>query len=347
MALITTAEERLSQGSSASLVILGPAKIGKTSLVKTLDVPSTLVVDMEAGMLALGDCDVDYINVRQRAVEAGIHPWEFLRDFACLIAGPNPAVTQDEQPYSHVHYEYVVKEFGARQNVLGKYKTIFFDSITDTSRLCFSWSKTQPEAFSDKKLDAAGKPAYDGRGAYGKLGQEMVGAGGIFNQLKHTPDKNLIFVGLLDKITDDYGRSDWVAQVEGSKTGRELAGIFDQIISMVDLATSEGQHYRAFVCQQLNEWGYPAGDRSGKLDMIEEPHLGKLLDKIAGNQNRGPLSYALPQIEQVAMQDDGLAYRQMVVGQTSDTAAMLKDKGHPEAAGHMQAAVQHLQGADK
>ena len=255
--------------------------------------PSTLIVDMEAGMLALGDCDVDCINVRQRAVELGIHPWEFLRDFACLIAGPNPAVTQDEQPYSTAHFAYVVNAFGTRDKVLGKYKTIFFDSITDLARLSFSWCKTQPEAYSDKKIDAAGKPVYDGRGAYGKLGQELVGAGGIFNQLKHTPDKNLIFVGLLDLFKDDYGRETWEAQIEGGKAKRELAGIFDQIISMVEMKYEGGQ-YRAFVCQNPNPDGYPAGDRSGKLDMIEEPHLGKLLDKIAGNQSRGALSYALP-----------------------------------------------------
>ena len=294
MALITTAGERLAQGSSASLVILGPAKIGKTSLVKTLDVATTLVVDMEAGMLALGDCDVDTINVRQRAVEMGVHPWEFLRDFACLIAGPNPAVTDDNLPYSNAHYAYVVQTFGARDEVLGQYKTIFVDSITDLARLTFSWSKTQPEAFSEKKLGADGKPAYDGRGAYGKLGQELVGAGGIFNQLKHTTDKNLVFVGLLDQIKDDYGRETWEPQIEGGKVKREIAGIFDQIISMVSMTTPEGQPYRAFVCQQLNEWGYPAGDRSGKLDVIEEPHLGKLIAKIGGNLNRGALSYSLP-----------------------------------------------------
>ena len=44
--------------------------------------------------------------------------------------------------------------------------------------------------------------------------------------------------------------------------------------------------YRAFVCQTLNEWGYPAKDRSGKLDVLEEPHLGKLLTKMSGGQNQ-------------------------------------------------------------
>jgi hypothetical protein len=36
---------------------------------------------------------------------------------------------------------------------------------------------------------------------------------------------------------------------------------------------------RAFVCTP-NSWGYPAGDRSGKLEQIEEPHLGKLITKL-------------------------------------------------------------------
>ena len=30
----------------------------------------------------------------------------------------------------------------------------------------------------------------------------------------------------------------------------------------------------------LNPWGFPAKDRSGRLDLIEEPHLGRLFEKI-------------------------------------------------------------------
>ena len=293
MALITTAQERLDTPTSVKAVILGPAKIGKTSLVKTLDADTTLVIDMEAGMLALDDCPVDSIVVRDKAAEFNMHPWEFLRDLACLIAGPNPAVLDGEKPYSRQHYDFVNGYMGGRDTVLGKYRTLFFDSITDTSRLCFSWCKTQPEAFSDKKVDENGKPVPDGRGAYGLLGQEMVGANGIFNQLKHCPDLNLIFVGLLDQVKDDYGRVEWKAQVEGGKTKLELNGIFDQIVSMVNLK-HEGTDYRAFVCQQLNEWGYPAGDRSGRLDVIEEPHLGKLLEKVTGGKRDAQLTYDVP-----------------------------------------------------
>jgi hypothetical protein len=71
-------------------------------------------------------------------------------------------------------------------------------------------------------------------------------------------------------------------QIEGSKTALEAPGITDQLISMVQMQPEEGAPYRAFVCQAVNPWGYPAKDRSGRLDLIEEPHLGRLMSKITG-----------------------------------------------------------------
>jgi hypothetical protein len=38
--------------------------------------------------------------------------------------------------------------------------------------------------------------------------------------------------------------------------------------------------YRAFICQQQNPWGYPAKDRSGRLELIEAPDLGAVMRKI-------------------------------------------------------------------
>ena len=59
------------------------------------------------------------------------------------------------------------------------------------------------------------------------------------------------------------------------------------------------QPYRAFVCQTLNEWSYPAKDRSGRLDLIEEPHLGKLLQKVKGSKpvTERPLNFDLAKKE--------------------------------------------------
>ena len=57
--------------------------------------------------------------------------------------------------------------------------------------------------------------------------------------------------------------------------------------------------YRAFVCQTLNEWGYPAKDRSGRLEVLEEPHLGKLLAKMSGGvtQAERPLNFVDPKTQ--------------------------------------------------
>ena len=60
---------------------------------------------------------------------------------------------------------------------------------------------------------------------------------------------------------------------------------------MVELKADDGSPYRAFVCQTLNPHGFPAKDRSGRLDMVEEPHLGRLMAKIRS----GP-RHALPTI---------------------------------------------------
>jgi hypothetical protein len=45
---------------------------------------------------------------------------------------------------------------------------------------------------------------------------------------------------------------------------------------------------RAFVCTAPNAWGYPAKDRAGRLEQIEEPHLGKLITKLVGPGQRKP-----------------------------------------------------------
>jgi hypothetical protein len=49
---------------------------------------------------------------------------------------------------------------------------------------------------------------------------------------------------------------------------------------MVSMKDDSGKLVRKFVCHTLNAAGYPAKDRSGRLNEIEEAHLGKLLAKI-------------------------------------------------------------------
>jgi hypothetical protein len=259
---IITADQRLAERRGIKGVLIGKSGIGKTSQLWTLDAPSTLFFDLEAGDLAVESWAGDAIRPRT---------WQECRDFAVFIGGPNPAL-RDDQPYSQAHFDAVCARFGDT-SAMDKYATVFVDSITVAGRLCLQWCKGQPQAYSEK----TGKP--DSRGAYGLMGQEMIG---WLTHLQHTRRKNVWFVGILNEALDDFNRRVFSLQIDGSKTGLELPGIVDEVITLAEVKGDDGMSYRTFVCHTLNAWNYPAKDRSGRLDAIEEPNLGRLMEKISG-----------------------------------------------------------------
>lgn len=284
---IISADQRLAAPRSIKGCIFGKSGIGKTSLLWTLDPATTLFMDLEAGDLAIEGWAGDTIRPKT---------WDECRDFAVFIGGPNPAL-RDDQPYSQAHFDAVIARLGD-PGQLDRYRTVFIDSITVAGRLCFQWAKGQPEAFSDK----TGKP--DIRGAYGLHGREMIA---WLTHLQHTRSKNIWFVGILDEKLDDFNRKLFVPQIDGSKTGLELSGIVDEVISMVELKDEDGAPYRAFVCQTLNPFGFPAKDRSGRLDMVEQPDLGQLMNKIrnVARQTFAAVSTASTQTSSTPIQEQG------------------------------------------
>jgi len=262
---IVTADQRMAEKGGVKAVILGVPKIGKTTLLRTLDPKKTLFVDLEAGDLAVSDLPVDTVRPQT---------WPEMRDLACYLGGPNLALAE-AAPYSKAHYDHVVSEFGGPET-LDKYETYFIDSITVASRVCLNWALTQPESFN-----AQGKP--DTRGSYGLLGRQMIA---WLTQLQHARSRNVIFVGILDQQKDDFGRLTWEPQIEGRATGNAILGIVDQVITMANIDFGDGEPVRAFVTKQGNAYGFPAGDRSGRLDEIEPPDLGALIAKASDEQRR-------------------------------------------------------------
>ena len=256
---ILSADDRLAESRGIKGCIFGKSGIGKTSLLWTLPQETTLFFDLEAGDLAVEGWRGHTLRPRT---------WKDCRDYAVFIGGPNPAL-RDDQPYSQKHFKEVCERFGNPEE-LDRYDTVFIDSITVAARLCFQWCKGEPQAFSEKTR----KP--DNRGAYGLHGQEMIA---WLTHLQHTRTKNIWFVGILDEKTDEFQRRVYQLQIEGNKTGLELPGIVDQVIIMAEDKQGD-KPYRKFVCHTLNPDGYPAKDRSGRLNCDEDPHLGRLMDKI-------------------------------------------------------------------
>ena len=156
---IISAQQRMAERKGVKLLMLGKSGIGKTTRLKDLDPVTTLFLDIEAGDLAVADWPGDTLRPAS---------WPESRDFFVFLAGPDRSLPP-EAAFSQAHFDHVVEKFGDPAQ-LDRYQTFFLDSITQLSRQCFAWCKTQPGATSDR----SGKP--DLRAAYGLLGQEMISA---------------------------------------------------------------------------------------------------------------------------------------------------------------------------
>ncbi len=259
---IISAQQRMAERKGVKLLMLGKSGIGKTTRLRDLEPSTTLFIDIEAGDLSVASWHGDTIRPAS---------WPECRDLFVYLAGPDRSLPP-EAAFSVAHYEHVVGQFGDPAQI-ERYATFFVDSITQMSRLCFTWCKSQPGAISDR----SGKP--DLRAAYGLLGQEMVGA---LTHLQHARGKNVVFVAILDERLDDFNRRVFEPQIEGSKTGLQMPGIVDEVVTLAEIKAEDGSSYRAFVTHTLNPFGFPAKDRSGRLDLLEPPDLGALIAKCAG-----------------------------------------------------------------
>jgi hypothetical protein len=260
-----TAADRLAEVRGPKVLITGPTAIGKTSLLNTLSPVSlagACLLDLEAGDLPVAGLPIASLRPRS---------WTDCRDIACAIGGPDPARASGS-PYSQSHYDAVTADSALAG--LAQFNIIFVDSYTELSRQCRAWCEQQPESFNKYGQK-------DLRSMYGLAGRELIA---WTQQIQHARARTIILVTILEKIVDDRGVPTWQIQLEGQRARRELPAILDVIITMTWVTFKDGKARRAFVCRPDNSLGYPAKDRSGRLDQIEEPNLEKLLSKLSTQQ---------------------------------------------------------------
>jgi hypothetical protein len=240
---IISADQRRAETTIKGMV-WGKAGVGKTTLLKTLDPTSTLTIDIEGGLLAVERDD----------------------EFGPRWAGDSIKIE------NWLEAQAVLQGLKSGHPDFAKYKTVFVDSLSKATTLCFAWAQTQPEAFSEK----TGKP--DVRGAYGLLARECVS---WCNDFKHLPGRNVWMVGGLE-MKEIEGVRDWAPLTMGSKLANELPYIMDFNLVMARFTAADGNTYAGLFTDPIKNPEYasvPIKTRVHGLAQIEQPHLGKLMAK--------------------------------------------------------------------
>lgn len=266
---IITADQRRAQATVKGQ-IWGKAGVGKTTLLKTLDPTTTLTLDFEAGLLAV------------------------MRDDEFGPAWAGPSVKVENWPEAKA----ILQTFQApqRPDFLKSIRTVFIDSTTVASRMCFDWCKEQPEAFNKQGQK-------NNLGAYGLLGLEMPE---WVKGWHHIPDLNVWLVGGLERKDVEGTGKEWTPLLTGSKLTSELPYIMDYCLVMADFKAADGNSYASIFTDSRKNPEYASVPLKSRvrLGQIEQPHLGKLMAKALGPQ---PSAQVAPPPSSVSAQPSGEA----------------------------------------
>lgn len=153
--------------------------------------------------------------------------------------------------------------FLSNEEVRKKYKVVFVDSLTEIGDCLF------------KVLDAKYAGAKNKFEVWGEFAKSMES---IIRMLRDTPHYDVIMTALEKEVSDDSGNLLYVRpELPGQKAHSKLMASLDEYFrySFVDKK-------RMIQCDASP--GIRAKDRSGKLNLIEEPNLDLILKKIRGGK---------------------------------------------------------------
>jgi hypothetical protein len=151
-------------------------------------------------------------------------------------------------------YQWAKSSAEARQ-----FQTICLDSISEIGEVVLAASKASVK---------------DGRQAYGQMIDQMVAA---IKEFRDLPGFHVYMSAKLERMKDEHtGIVTNGPMMPGVKLGQAMPYFPDEVFK---IAINDGPpRYHYLQCQP--DFTSDAKDRSGRLAAIEEPHLGKIIDKI-------------------------------------------------------------------
>lgn len=153
-------------------------------------------------------------------------------------------------------YRYLLESADAKG-----FESVALDSISEIGEVCLSFEKSNTK---------------DGRRAYGEMNEKMTALIKAFRDLS---ERHVYFSAKQGSNTDEITNvTRYGPNMPGRTLTQDLPYLFDEVFSLEMGKTPEGEEYRYL--RTKTDLQYEAKDRSGVLDQFEEPHLGKIIQKI-------------------------------------------------------------------
>jgi hypothetical protein len=229
-------------------LVIGKYGLGKTSLLRTI----------------LGQA---YINGEWIQVE------ETQQEKACVLSAESgllavrdlvkAGMVEGYEIVSQLDFKEAYNLLATTQEMKDRYGWIFIDSLTEISARC---DEHMRERYPDRAK------SFNRWDDYGTTMQLTVKG---FRDLK---DYSVVFTCLETIDKDQNNRRYPAPDVVGKGLKEKLPSFFDEVLYMALHPDEEGTENRVFYTQPINE--YPAKDRSGKLNTIEQPNLLHIKRKI-------------------------------------------------------------------
>lgn len=148
------------------------------------------------------------------------------------------------------------------------YEWICLDSISEIAEVCLAYEK---------------KETKDGRKAYGEMADKMFD---MLRKFRDLPQVNIFMTAKQSRFTDEKtGVTTYYPSFPGKQLSENISYMFDEVFAMQVMKDEDGD--LVYYVQTHRTPQFEAKDRSGKLDDLEEPHLGRIYNKIhEGNDGK-------------------------------------------------------------
>lgn len=206
---------------------------------------------------------------------------------------PNPIIISAENGLLSLSKENIEKVWGVgTQGITYNLNVLRIENFQDFKD-AYNWCCSNPQYFesiaidsiteiAEKILEVEVPKAKDPRKAYMEMQTSIIEYTKKFRDFP-IPEKHVYMSAKLGTTKDEMsGVTKYGPGMPGNKLGPQLPYLFDEIFRLGIKRDLQTGIKTRFLQTDADEQ-YDCGDRSGKLEPLEYPHLGYIINKIRGN----------------------------------------------------------------